>query len=69
MLRALLDAVLLAIEFLGNMIYSLFQLIIMIPQYITYLTSLLPIVPAFATVFFTAGIALTVILFMLNRTE
>ena len=68
-LKAIWDAISLLFTFAVNMLLSLFTFISMIPTYISYIFTLVSVVPPFAVIFFTAGITLTVVLFMLNRTE
>lgn len=66
-LQSILETITLVIQFIINMIVGLVHFILMIPTYFTFVISLVDVVPAFATVFFTAGITLTIILFMINR--
>lgn len=68
-LRSIWEIVQLLWQFVANMIISLAYFVMMIPTYMAYIVSLIDAVPAFATAFFTAGISLTIILFMMNRTE
>lgn len=68
-LQSIWEVVQLVWQFFINTISSLILLLMMIPTYIAYLVDLVAVVPDFATSFFIAGIALTVFLFMLNRTE
>ena len=68
-LKAIWEIANLAFQFLANMILSLGYFIAMIPTYLAYLLSLVSVVPAFASAFMIAGITLTIVLFMLNRTE
>lgn len=69
LLRSILETIILLVNFLINIILGLINFLLMIPTYITFITSLISVVPAFAQVFFSAGIILTVILFMINRQE
>ena len=67
LLTSLLSSIGLLLTFLWNTLQSLLTFIIMIPEYITYLTSMTAVVPSFATAYFIAGISLTVILFMIGK--
>lgn len=69
LLESLLSSIGLLLTFLWNTLQSLIMFIGMIPEYITYITSLIAVIPSFATAFFIAGISLTVILFMVGRME
>ena len=69
LLRSIIETVSMLITYLFNIIKGLVQFIIMIPTYVSWIAGLRAVVPPFATVFFTAGITITVILFLINRQE
>lgn len=66
-LQTILETISLVIQFIINAIVGLINFLLMIPTYFTFTISLVDVVPTFATVFFTAGITLTIILFVINR--
>lgn len=66
-LKAILETITMLVDFIINVIIGLINFIGMIPTYFTFVISLIDVVPAFATIFFTAGITLTIILFVINR--
>jgi len=68
-LQSILETITMLVNFLINMIVGLVNFIMMIPTYFAFTISLIDVVPAFATVFFTAGLTLTIILFLINRQE
>lgn len=67
LLQSIVDAISAVWQFFINSITSLINLIMMIPGIISSVSSMLVVLPAYAAVYFTAGISLTVILFMLNK--
>lgn len=69
LLESFLSSIGLLLTFLWNTLQSLLMFIGMIPEYITYITSLTAVVPSFATAFFVAGISLTVLLFMIGKEQ
>ncbi len=69
LLRSIVDTIGALINFIINTILGLITFITMIPSYVSYIASLITVVPPFATIFFTAGITLTIILFLINRQE
>lgn len=69
LLKAILETITMLVNFLINIIVGLIQFITMIPTYFTFVISMVDVVPPFATVFFTAGITLTIMLFLINRQE
>lgn len=69
LLKAILETITMLINFLINIIVGLIQFITMIPTYFQFVIGLADIVPPFASVFFTAGITLTIMLFLINREE
>lgn len=69
LLKAILETITMLVNFLINIIVGLIQFITMIPTYFQFVIGLGDIVPPFATVFFTAGITLTIMLFLINREE
>lgn len=68
-LRSLLETIGLLFNFIVNAILGLVNFISMIPTYITFITSLISVVPLFAQIFFISGITLTVILFTIGRQQ
>ena len=68
-LKSILETITMLVNFLINTIVGLVNFIMMIPTYFTFTIGLADSVPAFASVFFTAGITLTIILFVINRQE
>lgn len=69
LLRSIVNTILLLVTFVIHLIESLINFILMIPTYVTFISSMISVVPAFATVFFTGGIALTVILFIIGKQQ
>lgn len=67
LLQSIVDAISAVWQFFINSITSLINLIMMIPGIISSISSMLVVLPSYAAVYFTAGISLTVILFMLNK--
>lgn len=69
LLRSIVESITMIINLLGSIITAIFNFIGMIPTYITFLLGLVSVVPPFALVFFTAGIYLTVMLFVIGRQQ
>lgn len=69
LLRSLVETIGLIFNFIMNTFLGLVNFIGMIPTYVTFITSLISVVPAFAQVFFIAGITLTVILFVIGKDQ
>lgn len=69
LIRSLVETISLIFNFFLNTIRGLFNFLGMIPTYITFITSLISVVPAFAQVFFIAGITLTVLLFVIGKEQ
>lgn len=69
LLRSIVEAISMVINLLGTIIESIVNFIGMIPTYLTFLLSLVSVVPPFALVFFTAGIYMTITLFVIGRQQ
>lgn len=69
LIRSIVETISLIFNFFLNTVRGLFQFIGMIPTYVTFITSLISVVPAFAQVFFLGGITLTIILFIIGKDQ
>lgn len=69
LLRSLVETIGLLFNFFVNTILGLVNFIGMIPTYVTFITSMISVVPLFAQVFFISGITLTVILFVIGKEQ
>lgn len=69
LLRSLVETIGLLFNFFINTILGLVNFIGMIPTYVTFITSMISVVPLFAQVFFISGITLTVILFVIGKEQ
>lgn len=67
LLRSIVESIVIIFNFFQHVLLSLIQFIGMIPTYVTFLFSLVDVVPSFALVFFGAGIYLTVVMLLINR--
>lgn len=67
LVKSLLNTVSAVVQFLINLLYSLFQFIRLIPSIINSLASILVVFPSFSLVYISLGITVTVLLFLVNR--
>lgn len=68
-LQSIWEMIQLIVQVFINLLSSLVLFIMMIPTYCAYILDMVAVIPDFASAFFVAGISLTIILFMMNRTE
>lgn len=69
LLRSIVDTIGRLVTFIINTILGLITFITMIPSYLSYIAQLITVVPPFRTLFFTAGITITIILFLIDRQQ
>ena len=61
------DAIYTVFQLLLNMVQGLVQFFLMIPQFLTYLTTVFAYVPAPLVIFLTMGVTISVILLIVGR--
>ncbi len=61
------DAIFTVFQLLLNMVQGLVQFFLMIPQFLTYLTTVFAYVPAPLVVFLSMGVTISVILLIVGR--
>lgn len=69
LIRSLVETISLLFNFFLNTIKGLINFIGMIPTYVTFITSLVSVVPLYAQVFFISGITLTIVLFVIGKDQ
>lgn len=66
-LRSLLDIVVSLLEFVGHSVYSLFVLLTNIPQYVSFLTASINVLPSVIVPFAIASVSIYVVFLVLGR--